>query len=197
VVQITKFNGCAHEALTLLSEINIGARAAGDPAYCSAEYNSWLEQIERRMCSIRQELQQQRSLSDLEHKSESVAVQELFVLATLVYFERKSKQLIGASSKTDQCLEDGFEILAKLESCNKPFPLFVFGREAQVDSRRLLVLQVIDKTIKKSTVSNLSTLKSLLLTLWVQDDLNVRENGDQHRNGCWIMQTRNFAQCLL
>lgn len=196
MLEITKFACYAHKAIGLLSEVIIGARTPDDPAYCSTEYSSWLEQIERRICSIRQELQLQRSLSDLGDQSESVAIKEVFVIATFVYFERKSKQLVGASSKTDEWIEDGFKILAKLESCNKSFPLFIFGREARVESRRLLILQMIDKSMKNSTVSSLSTLRHLLLKLWIQDDLDIIGDGDDQRKGCWIIRNSDFVQCL-
>jgi hypothetical protein len=130
-IQITKFAGYAPKALELLSKFSVGALTPDDPNYRSIEYISWLNQIEKQLSSIRRELQQHGSPHDPGYQSESVAVKELFVLATLPYLERKSKQLDGPSGKTEKWIEDAFLILSKLEHCNKPFPLFIFGREAR------------------------------------------------------------------
>jgi len=195
--RITRFAECAHKALELLSEFSGGQLTPDDPNYHSIEYISWLNRIEKQLSSIRGELQRHGSPHDLENQSESVAVKELFVLATLLYLERKSTQLVGPSSKTDGWVEDAFLILSRVEHCNKPFPLFIFGREARTDSRRLLILRIIDWTMKKANARSLASLREMLVKLWVQDDLNVEGNADDQRNACFLLKFCNFVPCLL
>lgn len=155
--------------------------------------------MEDQLSSIRRELQQDASPYDLGSQSESVAVKELFVLAALLYMEKKSKQLVGTSSKTDQWIADAFLILSRIEYCNKPFPLFIFGFDARTDSRRLVVLSVIDQTIKKANAGagGLVSLRKLLVKLWIQDDLNGGGNIDFESNSCFFLSNCNFVPCLL
>lgn len=183
--------------MEILSQFSVGVLSPNDPQYRSIEYISWLQQIENKLSSIRRELQQHASLHDLGNQSESVAVKELFVLAALLYFERKSKQLVGPSNKTDEWIEDAFQISSTIEYCNKPFPLFIFGLEARTDSRRLLILDIIDRTIEKANVGGLVSLRELLVKLWVQDDLNAEGNVDYKKSSCFFLSICNFVPCLL
>src|SRR4051812_43335557 len=97
VIQITRYSGCAHRVLELLYEFCLGMLSPDNPRYRSVEYISWLGQIEEQLVTIRQQLQQHTSPHDSGNESEGVVVKELFVLATLVYVERKSSQLVGSS----------------------------------------------------------------------------------------------------
>jgi hypothetical protein len=168
-----------------------------DPQYRSAEYITWMIEIEEQLCSIRRELQQHTTQSDLGNQSESITVKQLFVLATLLYVERKSKQLSGPSGKTKVWIEDAYLLLSKIEYCNKPWPLFVFALEARTDSRRLLILDIIDRSIPKTSSGSLVALRELIVKLWVQDDLNIEENADYGRNLCPVQSVCNFIICLL
>lgn len=196
-IQITRFGGSSHKALEILSELCAGVLSPDDPHYRSTVYISWLYQIENQLSSIRRELQRNASLHDLGYQSESVAVKELFVLAALLYMEKKSKQLVGTSSKTDKWIEDAFLVLSRIGHCNKPFPLFIFGFDARTDCRRLVILEVIDRTIKKANAGGLVSLRELLIKLWIQDDLNAEENIDFESNSCFFLSNCNFVPCLL
>jgi hypothetical protein len=196
-IQTTRIGRSSHKALKILSELCAGVLSADNPHYHSTIYIFWLHQIEDQLSSIRQELQQNAALHDLCYQSESVAVKELFVLATLVYMEKKSKQLIGASIKTDEWIEDAFLILSRIDHCNKPFPLFIFGFDARTDRRRLVILEVIDRTMKKANTGGLASLKELLVKFWIQDDLNAGGNIDFESNSCFFLSNCNFVPCLL
>ncbi|RDW73591.1 hypothetical protein BP5796_07033 [Coleophoma crateriformis] len=195
--EITRFGRSSHRALEILSELCTGVLSPDDPRYRSTVYISWLDQIENQLASIRQELEHNVSLPDIGYQSESVAVKELFVLAALLYMERKAKQLVGTSSKTDKWIEDAFLILSKIDHCNKPFPLFIFGFDARTDLRRRVILEVIDRTIKKANARGLVSLRFLLLRLWIQDDLNAEGNLDLESNSCFFLSKCNFVPCLL
>ncbi|PVH70120.1 hypothetical protein DL98DRAFT_146081 [Cadophora sp. DSE1049] len=195
--EITRFGRLAHKTLELLSEFQVGVLLPDDPQYRSAEYITWMIEIEEQLCSIRRELQRHTTQSDLGNQSESITVKQLFVLATLLYVERKSKQLSGPSGKTKEWIEDAFLLLSKIEYCNKPWPLFVFALEARTDSRRLLILDIIDRSIPKTSSGGLVALRELIVKVWVQDDLSTEENADYGRNLCPVQSVCNFIICLL
>lgn len=195
---MTKFGSSAHRALGLLSECSIGVLSPDDPNYGSVEYGSWLDGIESQLSSIRQELQQNDSHCMSGTQSESVEVKELFVLASMLYFERVSKQLVGPSLRTDKITDDAFELFSRVETCNKPFPLLIFGGlETQTDSRRLTILEVIDRTMKETRAGSLVALRDLLVRLWVQDDLNADGSLYYIKASCFFLRMCNFVPCLL
>lgn len=184
--------------MELLFDFNAGVLSPNDPHYRSVEYRSWLNQIEMHLSAIRKELQQDTSLHDLNTQSESVAVKELFLLATLLYLERKSKRLFGPSTKTDKLTDDAYLILSKIDRCNKPFPLFIFGSEAQTDDRRRLILDIIDQSTKETNTGRLVVLREVLPKLWVQDDLNAGGNLDYEKSSCRFLTICSLVPlCLL
>lgn len=180
-----------------MSEFQTGILPPHDLHYRSPEHISWLEQIEEQLLSTKRELRQNSSQHDVKNQSESLAVKELFVLATLLYVEKKSKQLFGSSNKTDEWIDEAFLILKKIEYCNKPWPLFIFSVEARTESRRMLILEVIDRSIGKATVGGLVVLRELVLKIWVQDDLNTEASEDYKRNLCSLLLVCDFVLCLL
>lgn len=187
----------AHNALELLSGLVVGIVSPDDPNYRSTQYISWLEQIKDRLSSLRRDLRQHAFGNEVTHQSESVSVRELFVLATLLYFERQTTQLVGPSAKTDELVNGGFAILSELDQCNKPFPLFTFGCEAQTDSRRLLILNIIDRTLKNVNTSSLILVREVLVKFWVQGDLDIERSVPDTRSSCFFLETANVVLCLL
>ncbi|CAN5195787.1 hypothetical protein BH09PAT1_BH09PAT1_8710 [soil metagenome] len=183
--------------MELLSGLVVGILSPDDPNYRSTQYISWLEQIKDQLSSLRQDLHQHAFGNEVPYQSESVAVRELFVLATLLYLERQSTQLVGPSAKTDELAKDGFTIFSKLDQCNKLFPLFTFGCEAQTDSRRLLILDIIDRTLKNVNTSSLIFLREVLVKLWVLTDLDIERSVPDTRSSCFFLETSNCVLCLL
>jgi hypothetical protein len=186
--------------MELFSEFCYNVLSPDDPRYFSADYISWLRNIENQLISIREQLQLRQRVShrpDLNVDSESSTVKELFVLAVLVYFTKTSPKLIGSSSKTKEWIESAFQILSETRLCNKPFPVFIFGLEAREDSRRLLILDVIDSTIEKFNTRGLTSVRKLLLKAWVQYDLHVEDDLRQDRDMCYFLGVCNFVPCLV
>lgn len=184
--------------MELLSDFCYNMLSPDDPRYFSAEYISWLSNIENQLISIREQLRQRViHVPDLNGDSESFAVRELFVLAVLVYFTKKSTKLIGTSSKTNEWIESAFQILAETEHCNKPFPLFIFGLEARADSKRSLILDVIDSSTEKFRGRGLVSVRKLLLKAWVQYDLHAGDDLHQERDMCSFLGIWNLVPCLV
>jgi hypothetical protein len=183
--------------MELFSEFCYNVLSPDDPRYFSVEYISWLGNIENQLISIREQLQQRVALPDFNGDSESFAVRELFVLAILVYFTKKSTKLIGSSSKTNEWIESAFQILSEIEHCNKPFPLFIFGLEARTDNKRALILDLIDCTAEKFNGRGLVAVRNLLVKSWVQYDLHAGDYLRQGRDMCSFLSICNFVPCLI
>jgi hypothetical protein len=110
--------------------------------------------------------------SALSHNNEqSLLILELYKLAMLVYLHRiaagQLKQTASIQTQTDRA----FEILAQLGSCERQFPIFVFGCEAQSDSRRAIILDAMSRTERSVSSRSLNHVRLLLQAIWAQDDL--------------------------
>ena len=97
----------------------------------------------------------------------------LFRLAALVYLERTAHNFSGQSPKLDAWTGSAFDLIASLRACKHGFPLFVFGCEARTDARRIVILDAINETAKRTRSLNMQSLLRILQTIWNQDDLEV------------------------
>ncbi|KAJ5379882.1 uncharacterized protein N7496_002310 [Penicillium cataractarum] len=95
---------------------------------------------------------------------------ELFQLAALVYLNRAFGHIIG--SETEQRIERGFDILSRMTSCERQFPLLILSCEAWTDADRCTVLDLISRTEKRDSSRSLCLTKKLIQAVWIQDDLS-------------------------
>ncbi|KAJ5570289.1 uncharacterized protein N7459_009719 [Penicillium hispanicum] len=96
---------------------------------------------------------------------------ELFQIATLVYLNRASGNLLDPPYETQQRIERAFTLFSQLSTCERQFPVFVLGCEARTDAERCVVLDLIARTEKGASSRSLLLLKKLIQAVWVQDDL--------------------------
>jgi hypothetical protein len=96
---------------------------------------------------------------------------EVYRLAMLVYLNRASDNLLNQSTRTQQHIDEAFAILARLGSCDRQFPVFILGCEAQSDEQRAVVLEVIARTEKGDSSRSLKLVRVLLQAIWAQDEL--------------------------
>jgi hypothetical protein len=187
----------SHEALGLLSEFDFGVVAPDNPRYVSDEYLTWLNSVGERLLALRKKLQLESLAPNLDRQSESVAVKEFFVLATLIYFERRSRHMAGHSSKVNAWVEEAFQVMKRIDHCNLPFPIFIIGLQLQTDDdKRQQLLELIDRSMKASNIYRLTPLRELLTTLWVQQDLNYDTDG-YGITPCRILELCSCVPCLL
>lgn len=100
---------------------------------------------------------------------------ELYQLAILVYLNRVSGNIFGQGKKVQEHVEKGLSIFAQLDSCERQFPIFILGSEARTDEQRTSVLNLIDRTEKRSSSRSLNHVRLLILAVWAQDDLADKE----------------------
>lgn len=103
--------------------------------------------------------------------SECRKVMELFKLATLVYLNRTTEDILGHNIKTQMLVERGFEMLASLPFCDRQFPIFILGCEARSDEQRAVILDVMSRVEARMLSRAYIYTRMILQGLWSQDDL--------------------------
>lgn len=107
------------------------------------------------------------------------AMDEVFELATLVYLNR----ILGPSFddqplRTQQRIEKSFDVLSRMSSCERQFPVFVLGCEARTDGQRGIILDLVSKTEGSVASRSFKHVKLLLEAIWAQDDLSNGQHGE-------------------
>ena len=103
--------------------------------------------------------------------SDIASVVELCYLAALIYLERAAGSFLEDKARVGQRIERAFCIMGGLEVCERLFPLLIFVFEARNDEQRITILDLIVRTEKNTPVRNLEFMKSMIQSIWVQDDL--------------------------
>ncbi|KPM37602.1 hypothetical protein AK830_g8974 [Neonectria ditissima] len=164
----------AHEVLHLLSLVDEVILDPKHPEYHARDYRDRLSLLEWKLKKVpAMEPTDQRPLTP---KSTIMAVvSELHRLATLTYLERASGNEYPESHKVANWTNKAFRILSKLKACRWLFPLLIFGSEAHSDERRKLLLDLMSRTEKETRGRSVECIRSLVESIWVQDDLAVGE----------------------
>ncbi|KAF4634342.1 hypothetical protein G7Y89_g3766 [Cudoniella acicularis] len=100
---------------------------------------------------------------------------ETFQLSLLVYVERLVDRTPGQSAKMRSIIEKAMAVFSQLESLDRQFPLLILGCEARSDRHRMVVLDLIARTENRGGVRSPQGIKSLIQSLWAQDDLSEQE----------------------
>jgi hypothetical protein len=109
--------------------------------------------------------------SELVSGTQELAIDvELFRLATSIFLARTAGSL---GERPSDCLwtDMAFELLPRMRAYNRRFPLLVFGLEAQTDSQRIIILDLISRSEQAAKMRNLEFVVSLVQSSWIQDDL--------------------------
>lgn len=105
------------------------------------------------------------------NSSETTTLVLLFHIAILVYLYRVAGDFLHSGSKIQQKIDDAFDLLSRLGSCERQFPVFVLGCEARTDEQRAIILDLISRTESKPSSRSCNHLKIMLHAIWAQDDL--------------------------
>jgi hypothetical protein len=166
--QICVVSGCSLEMLDLLAEVF----HFGDWLVA----NSRLTQSERKLFTVLdgklRAIQQDACSVEEPERAHASDVAELFRLAALIYLHRMYERLSGNSEPVPCFAEDAFDILARLRTCERAFPLFIVGCEARTDARRALVLEVISDTEVDTRTRSYACIRWYVKLFWNLDDLD-------------------------
>lgn len=98
-------------------------------------------------------------------------ITELFKSAMLVYLTRVSVSPLEPARETEQRIRSAFASFSQIDACEVQFPLFVLACEAQTDSERWTILDLISRTEELPSSRSLYLVKKLIHGIWTQDDL--------------------------
>ncbi|KAJ5764498.1 fungal-specific transcription factor domain-containing protein [Penicillium manginii] len=138
-----------------------------------------IDSIEHHLMTIEQDttfLGENNSAEEVEHGSK---ISQLYRLAGLVYFERALKKSFN-SGRLARWITEAFEIIERLEICERPFPLFFIACEAHTDTQREMILSLFEKTQKISSQRRLHSVQGMVESVWIQRDLSSDEKGMEY-----------------
>lgn len=110
-----------------------------------------------------------------EHTKVTLTAQ--FYHAAAILYLRSICPHVDATNQTAAWLHRAFEILASLEICTSPWPLFVVACESRTDEQRIVVLRALDQMDAGRKIGNVYVLRSLIENYWKQRDLQA--DGDR------------------
>jgi hypothetical protein len=138
-----------------------------------------LNSIEHDLMAINQDtthLIGANSAGEVEHASK---ISRLYRLAALIYFERVMKQC-STGGRVSRWSAEAFDIIQKLDICERPFPLFFVGCEAQNDTQREMILRLLERTQKMTSQRRLYAVQGMIESMWVQFDLSSDQGGTSY-----------------
>lgn len=176
------------EAISKISDLVLDRN---DPVRNSLEHNEALDRLERRLTTSKQQVEQE-SKTEISNENELKQIAQLYRLAGLIYLYRAGKRLPSTNSKVKVAVEAGLEILAGLSACSRAFPIVMIGCEAKCDYDRMVVLELLRRTLGCWTIDNAVGAQRFLEASWAQDDLHAEEDLDYVRKLDAIMSLSKY-----
>ncbi|KAJ5535584.1 fungal-specific transcription factor domain-containing protein [Penicillium frequentans] len=129
-----------------------------------------LHSIENDLMAIKQDTTSLIGTNPAEDVDYGSKMSQLYRLAGLIYFERVLK-----ASSTDQRVarwsDEAFDIIQQIGICDRPFPMFFIACEAYTDTKREVVLSLLERTQKVSGHQRMCVVQRMIELMWVQLDL--------------------------
>ncbi len=197
-LQILPSLGCSLEMLDLLCGIFDNVVSRDDEQFLSPEHRARLRTLEQRLCTMTQResiITDEESETNNEGRpSHAALVAESYRLAALIYLERVARNASHNVTKVTVLAENAFELLSRLESLERPWPLFVIALEAMDEEKRRLVLDVLDQGSEyRGKVGNMATLRMMVQAAWAQLDLAI---GEERLNMLEVYNAVISANCI-
>lgn len=156
-------------------------RGRDDPEFLSKDHQQAISGLERRLRAIDQRLccgidnEEYHSIGSRKHYT---VIARLFQLAIVIYLDRVARGSSVSSPVSRAAAKEAFGIMKDLGVCERPLPLFLLSIQAESDADRLLMLNVIQRTIKERPLSNLTSTERMIRRLWAQQDLQGADHVD-------------------
>lgn len=160
------------ELLSVLARLN-DIMLSADGSEIETQQTETVDQLESQLLSLRQYLVFRGSLDRMVDENAVLKIAELYRLAALIYSERACRGKIQSSAEMAQLVRNAFEILGELRVCTAPWPLFIVGCEAETDSQRSLMFQLLERSAHHRKSDNILWVKKLIQGIWKQDDLST------------------------
>ena len=177
--QIVSTLGCSIEVLTAIAniiDIVLKTDISDDP-----QSIEMIEKLERSLKYSQQKapvdsLTVSGSFNSIE-QIQNIA--ELYRISGLIYLHRATRGIALPNQLVLQRLvNDAFDILGKLETCERTFPLFIAGCEARGDFQRGTILRILSATQSQFAPGHSLRVRQYIERFWAQDDLDVNQEID-------------------
>jgi hypothetical protein len=99
----------------------------------------------------------------------SLADMEIWRLSALIYLGRLADS--AGPEHLQQWTEVAFTILRRLKTYLQPFPLMILGMEADSDERRVIILELMQRTMEGNVGDRLDVVRQMIQSAWAQNDL--------------------------
>ncbi|EMT68741.1 hypothetical protein FOC4_g10004825 [Fusarium odoratissimum] len=188
--------GAPHEILYLLSEAFNAVTVPSDPRYETKAHRSHLEILDWKLRNLEKKVPDNNASADTTHPGFDLVV-ELYRLSTLIYLRRASAGILQLDQKFTTWVGQAFELLEQLPACQWPFPLLVFGCEAESDRQRTIILEVMERTTENMQYRNIATVKRVVETVWVQKDLYTEDMNYVRKLGVILSSTHKSVPAFI
>lgn len=101
---------------------------------------------------------------------------EMYRLSALVCLSRAGESRFSWPNEGDALMEEAAEVMDRLGNCQRQFPLFVLGSEAQTNEHRQVVMELVDRSMADHAGRSLTCLKKSIEFMWVQRDLHADQD---------------------
>lgn len=136
--------------------------------------NEVLDKLERRLKYSKQELDGPHSLGqsseDLAHIT---SIAELHRLCGLIYIYRVGRGVASNHPTLRSLVSDAFSILETVRTCDRTFPLFLLGCEAETDVQRALILRITRRTEEEYFSNVMIRIREYVERFWALTDLDT------------------------
>ena len=170
--------GCSAEILDAISKVCDTVLDHSSPEFNSIDHVQELDRLERRLKYATQYIEERKEPGSTRENEKAVHIAELYRLAGLTYLYRGAQRLPATASKVKGVVRAGYALLARLESCDRAFPVFILGCEARFDKERLQILDLIRRTQESGTFGNIIQVQQFVEAAWKQHDLDTENELD-------------------
>lgn len=129
-----------------------------------------LHSIENNLMTIKQDTTSLIGTNPAEDVDYGSKMSQLYRLAGLIYFERVLKAS-SAGLRVVGWFDEAFDIIRQLKICDRPFPMFFVACEAHTDTKREIILSLLERTQKVSGHPRMCVVQGMIESMWVQLDL--------------------------
>lgn len=96
---------------------------------------------------------------------------QLYSLAALIYFRRQIQHATPQSDMIQTPVHLALTLIAEMEACTSPWPLFVVACEVQNDDQRAQVLTTLYQMEEQRRIGNIGVTRMIIEAVWKQNDL--------------------------
>ncbi|ROV93510.1 hypothetical protein VSDG_06782 [Cytospora chrysosperma] len=180
--------GCSVEIMEIIHYINQlrsapTRKVTGENGRFELPSVMWTCQgLQDRLIRLKQQLPAEYENRSVKEQTKVRLTAELYRIAAILYL-RAICPNVDATNQTPVFLDQAFKVLASLEICTSPWPLFVVACESKTDGQRIVILRALDRMDEDRKIGNVFVLRNLIENFWKQQDL--QSDGDRVKPRKW------------